>query len=214
MKRVQRVTASMLMLVMLAGLQASAAERTVVERFKLDITPESVALDGGGHRAVIKRIPAARQALSVEYLQEGPEGGTAVITATPKYMTAIKEAVAAYMKRPEYVAYITLEKDGKPIDCAAACKVSAVEGRSEVHKVLADTGKLGETLMWSDEVDLAWRDKGDHLDVHVVADYDEGQKAHAHADTITVAKVGENKTIHLGGKTGMQLLLRIERAPG
>lgn len=213
--------AATLLLAMLAAVaidadlasRARAVERLETERFTLDITPQSVALDGGGHRAVIKRIPAARKAVSLEYHQENDEGGIATITATAKNMVAIRQEVDAYLKRPQYVATVTVEKDGKPIDCAAACKVAVVEGRSEVHKVLADVGKLNDAETWSDEIDLGWTDKGDHLDVHVVADYDEGKGRHGHVDTIQLMKVNENSAIYLEGAP-VRLMLRIERAPG
>jgi hypothetical protein len=195
------------------GLTATASEKLVVESFKLDITPESVAMDGGGQKAVIKRIPAARKAASVQYKPDGEQGGTAVITATANHMAAIKEAVAAYMKRPQYAAYISVEKDGKPIECATPCKVEEPEGLSEVRKILSDVDKLDDNMLYSDEVDMSWQDKGDHLDVHVVGNYKNAKGEQAHVDTIEVMKVDEKSTIYLDGAPHMRIVLKIERHP-
>jgi hypothetical protein len=189
---------------------AKASEPLVVESFKLDITPESVTLDGGGKTAVVKRIPATRKAVSVQYQADGETGGTAVIKATSSNMVAIREAVAAYMKRPQYVAYVTMEKDGKPLACATECKIEEPEDLSEVRKVIADVNKLGDTLQSSEEVDVSWRDRGGYLDVHVVADYDDGKGQRAHIDAVEVMKVNQRSTIYLDGQTHIRLLLKIE----
>ena len=214
MVNLKRVVVSLLVIFTTTWVTARASEKIVVESFKLDITPESVALDGGGQKAVVKRIPAARKAASIQYQPDGEQGGTAVIKATTSNMAAIKDAVAAYMKRPEYVAYILVERDGKPIQCATACKIEEPEGLSEVRNILRDVDKIDENIHWSDDVRVSWTDKGDHLDVHVAADYDEGKNSHAHIDAIEVMKVGEKSTIYLDGAPHIRILLKIERDAG
>jgi len=214
MANLKRVAVSLLVIFTATWVTARASEKMVVESFKLDITSESVALDGGGQKAVVKRIPAARKAASIQYQPDGEQGGTAVIKATASNMVAIKNAVAAYMKRPQYVAYISVEKDGKPIQCATGCKVEEPEGLSEVRKILSDVDKIDENMAWSDDVRIGWTDKGDHLDVHVVADYDEAKDRHAHIDAIEVMKVDEKSTIYLDGAPHIRILLKIERDAG
>ena len=214
MVNLKRVVVSLLVIFTATWVTARASEKIVVESFKLDITPESVALDGGGQKAVVKRIPAARKAASIQYQPDGEQGGTAVIKATTSNMAAIKDAVAAYMKRPEYVAYISVERDGKPIQCATACKIEEPEGLSEVRNILRDVDKIDENIHWSDDVRVSWTDRGDHLDVHVVADYDDAKDGHAHIDAIEVMKVNEKSTIYLDGAPHMRIVFKIERDAG
>lgn len=214
MVSLKKVAASLLVIFTASWVTAHASEKMVVENFKLDITPESVATDGGGQKAVVKRIPAARKAASIQYQPDGEQGGTAVIKATASNMAAIKDAVAAYMRRPQYVAYISVERDGKPIQCATACKVEEPEGLSEVRNVLRDVDKIDENLHWSDDVRVSWTDKGDHLDVHVVADYNDTKDGRAQIDAIEVMKVDEKSTIYLDGAPHMRIVLKIERPAG
>jgi len=191
---------------------ASAAEQLVTETFKLDITPQSVVADGGARKAVINRIPAAKKAKAIQYQPEGENGGTATIQATHANMAKIEVGVAAYMERPQYVATLIIERDGKPVDCADGCKVSEPEGLSEVRQVLKDVGKIGDT-QFSDQVSINWHEHNGQLQAHIIADYEEGNEE-AKVDVVEVVKINERSMIYLDGEPHMRIVLKIEPSKG
>ena len=96
----------------------------------------------------------------------------------------------------------------------SGCKIAEPEGLSEVRQILKDVGKIGDNLTYNDQVSLSWRDKGDHIEAHIIADYAESNGERTQIDAIEVVKLNERSTIYLDGAPHIRILLKIEPSKG